>query len=531
MVNQLPKKRLVIWPKGSLLFNTNYSAVSLNLDEENEGNEDWDSITLAFRLLYYHFYNKRSRKISAEEWSRVAVSKMRFSPEFARIIFLTAQAILPLEGANKWTGAVDYDRDTMQNVKADLLPILAIISVIGCRTRSNGSSIVRYLRKHMERICLLLLLCHYDLSVQYISSQKYTPLLLNHLPIPAKALSQLDVLFEGTFLPSIPSSFTSTANIIPYTCSSLLYSIPELNFTKLVEIMCNSLQADMFLLDVEEKILQPIKSVRSITSTQFAEHRKISVRDWQHMELLTNMQYAGSNLRLMHAHHTISPVFHLRWLRSVAIVDCNDVGVVVLGPVQQMVVLKRVKKATVSVICPMIWVEQCEDVLLFVNCECAVMIMGEGCTGIQLAPYNVFYDGLVYELDKAKMQLKQWCENSFDKPLIINSVHSSKDRLSETTSLREKSAACWFILPTKHFYVQSTPFCETHHSSFYKTFLSSIPPKYQKEWFEVSRPLAVQSTLKQNSLSYEFNKQFLRDHMPFSNTDLSYLLRRVDRKI
>lgn len=58
----LNEERLVIWPRGSILFSINFCAVPLQKHLTDE--EDWDSVMVALRLLYYYFYNNRTRKIT-----------------------------------------------------------------------------------------------------------------------------------------------------------------------------------------------------------------------------------------------------------------------------------------------------------------------------------------------------------------------------------------------------------------------------------------------------------------------------------
>jgi hypothetical protein len=144
--------RLILWPKGRLLLNSNFCAVPLNEGHPHPTKEEdeWDSITLALRLQYYHFFNHRSRIISHQEWARVAQQKMCFSEEFASGVFSAAQSLLPLENVEKWNNLEKHPANNLvqSEPKADLLGLVVIIALLGCRHRSNGS-IVEYLRKNL----------------------------------------------------------------------------------------------------------------------------------------------------------------------------------------------------------------------------------------------------------------------------------------------------------------------------------------------------------------------------------------------
>lgn len=53
-----------------------------------------------------------------------------------------------------------------------------------------------------------------------------------------------------------------------------------------------------------------------MTSTQLAEHRKLTLRQWLHMELLIKSEYQGANLRIQQDSFMAgSYVFCLRALR------------------------------------------------------------------------------------------------------------------------------------------------------------------------------------------------------------------------
>ncbi|KAI1711181.1 tubulin binding cofactor C domain-containing protein [Ditylenchus destructor] len=575
--------RLVIWPRGSLLFGTSQlSAVPMDRTDSGSAKttghlKEWDSVSLALRFLYYHFFHERSRIVRFDDWKKIARQKMRFADEFSSAVFLAAQCALPFdETCNLISSKSTSQTPASSQPSADLLALVSIIALLGCR-RKDSTDIVDFLRKNMARICWLLLLCHYDLAESHILSPKFldhefllTDTSINDLQIPMKSLSQLDLIFEGTLLDPNKNkidksvSLSTSANVIPQLCSSLVCKLhnnrigrrnikleiaDQIKFGDLVHLLNAALQNDMFLLDVNNSIIStpmkqiPIKSVRTITSTQLAEHRKITVRNWHHMELLTNPIYAASNLRLVNCKHQSSTVFHLRWLRTAAIADCSSIGPIILGPVKDLLVLHRVVNVTISAICKRVWLVDCQNVRLFLNTKTNPIIISsiEGQnSGIELAPYNVFYDGLFYELRKAEMELLEWKSNAWDMAMEIDSINCRTVRDKNNCSENPANilpVSCSLLKP-QNFYVQPTPFRQTETSSFYKTFLSTIPPNYWEEWTKQARPMAInvanqialKHTNSEGNVQNENSKNYIKDLMPFSNTDLNYLLRRVEGK-
>jgi hypothetical protein len=144
-----------------------------------------------------------------------------------------------------------------------------------------------------------------------------------------------------------------------------------------------------------------------MTSTQLAEHRKLTLRQWLHMELLVKSEYQGANLRIQQDSFMAgSYVFYLRALRfglkyithfyligfrTASIISCVECGPIVLGPVSGLMVLRNLNNVTISAICSRVQIENCRNLKLFLNCQCAPMI-ASNCENIQLGPYNVYYD-------------------------------------------------------------------------------------------------------------------------------------------
>lgn len=142
---------------------------------------------------------------------------------------------------------------------------------------------------------------------------------------------------------------------------------------------------------------------RSVTSTSLAEYRKISIRRWSHIEILTSPLYAGSNLRitdLQEGEPNKSPIFCLQFLKSASVCGANGsgTGCICLGPVETLALLRQLKGVAVSVISHTLVVDSCEDVILFTQTVCPIIFTGR-CRNCRLAPYNVFYNvhsSLVY---------------------------------------------------------------------------------------------------------------------------------------
>ena len=170
----------------------------------------------------------------------------------------------------------------------------------------------------------------------------------------------------------------------------------QISFMQLLINISSSLQSDMYALDdfefCEKKNPRP-GSMRTLTSTILPEHRKLSIRNWSHMELLTSPSYRKSNLRITNGvlETGSSFIFHLGLLKSVVISKCDEIAPVVLGFVSDFVILRNLKDCRISVVTRRLMIIDCIDVTVFCDTEHRPIITGN-CFNIFLGPYNVWFD-------------------------------------------------------------------------------------------------------------------------------------------
>ena len=91
-------------------------------------------------------------------------------------------------------------------------------------------------------------------------------------------------------------------------------------------------------------------------------------------------------------------------------------SVFVLGAVSDLVVLRGIRDARISVVCARLVVERCSRVTIFVNTSTSPLI-AKNCADIRLAPYNVQFN----------------VRRQFKSVLIQKPIHS-QNRLQEKTS-------------------------------------------------------------------------------------------------
>lgn len=121
-----------------------------------------------------------------------------------------------------------------------------------------------------------------------------------------------------------------------------------------------------------------------------------------HIEILTNPIYRGANLRIQLKSNCF--IFNLCLLKT-AIINCalsehnNSTEInenilqtsVVFGPISDYLLIRNLKNIKISAICHRIFVDNCTNIILFVNTPNPVLL-ARNCRCIRLAPYNVFYN-------------------------------------------------------------------------------------------------------------------------------------------
>ncbi|KAH7723803.1 TBCC domain-containing protein 1-like protein [Aphelenchoides avenae] len=516
------KPRLVLWPRGAFLFNTRFPGSVADTEALK------DSPDVALRLVCYHFYHHRTRTITCHDWLHVATNKIRLSEEVAFAIFVSAQQAAPLEGVAKLSTLEDAD----PNAKTDLLGLALVVAMLGRQHSANvGLDVAKYMKKHIDAITYIFLLCHYDIALKLITSPSFTP--PDEAPeVPESALVNFDLFLEGTI---VASKNVSTSDIIPRSFSALMSMLSpvclhrvgatrlmqsnwfnfQISYQQLVRILWKSLQTDMFSLDRPSRQVRDTRLVtRTITSTQLAEHRKLSLRAWTHLEILTNSVYRGAHLRISHGLRGLSSiVFHIPHARTVEIADCDAVGPIVLGPVSGLLRVSNVRNTRISAICSRIIVEDCEDVTLYVNTPTSPVICGAS-KRIVLAPYNVYCDALQYELRRAGLELAECATNCWDKPVVLPSPSGSSRVL-------RNHEVCKLMDPDQ-FTIQSTPFKQTLGSTGHQAFEENVCTQYLASWKRRRR----QAEHRYNSL-----KLYEREELcPLPADDREYLRKRVASK-
>ncbi|CAD5207882.1 unnamed protein product [Bursaphelenchus xylophilus] len=468
------KPRLVLWPRGAVLFSTNLHGLGA-------GNVPSDSVLLALRFVIYHFHHQRNRLVTYGDWLRIAALKINLSRECAFLLFAEAQTISPVHRERR---IASNTSDSDLESRADVLGLVVALALLGCAPDENGNrNVAKYIKDNLNVFLSCLLLCNYALASENITSSR-----LEQIPrldlIPATALSNLDVLFEGTLR---TEKQMSTVGVIPTSISALLMAVmhwelkDQIPMQDLLEIFRKTLQTDMFSLDDIATTISTAKSEestsRTMTSTQLAEHRKITVRRWSHIELLTKHAYRGANLRIKGPHKDGSVLICPRAMRSALIKDIRSSGPIILGPINGLLILDGLENLHVSAICERIIIQNCKEITVFLNTRTSPAI-GRNCQQIRLAPYNTYFDGLFQELQYSGLMLLSGNENRWDQPIQVDSIQLKPG----PPPLR-----VWSFLPLDAFYIQPTPFPTNKGSTLHDYFLRSIPAMYLDSFEERMR--------------------------------------------
>ncbi|KAI6174783.1 TBCC domain-containing protein 1 [Aphelenchoides bicaudatus] len=427
---------------------------------------------------------------------------MSMSTEAAFAVFVCTQQVVPIPGEPLLKNMESVNVDS----KADLLGLVLVLALTGCtesETTKNRDA-ASFLKLHLKELLVLTALCHYKLAEQHVQSARFSE--LPNLPkIPRAALANLDPLLEGIMR---KDKTISTSVMVPCSFS-------EVNFDELAKTIRKALQADMFTLDecIRKRDTSrhannsDQQNTRTMTSTQLAEHRKLTVRHWSHMEILAKPEYRGANLRVQQeSFMTGSFVFYLKSLKTASVVSCVDCGPFVFGPVSELLLLRDLRNVTISAVCTRVQLENCHNVRLFINCECAPVV-GSNCRNVVFAPYNVYYDGLFCELKYAQMELRNQNANQWDQAFCVN-----------TTNTQSPSSVCFGPMDEEDFYIQPTPFSQNLSSNFYKFFLQTIPTAYLNNFLK-KRAVAQKWVLRNPEHKL----------VGLSDIDQTYLLRRIEQ--
>uniref|UniRef100_A0A183BUW5 C-CAP/cofactor C-like domain-containing protein n=1 Tax=Globodera pallida TaxID=36090 RepID=A0A183BUW5_GLOPA len=291
------------------------------------------------------------------------------------------------------------------------------------------------------------------------------------LPIP----STFDLVFEGTLLQKPFESVDSIklARIRPEPACKLLAKWGKMPFLAMVRLFSSCLQSDVFQLSPDSS---PTYSCprniphirRSLTAVRSAPRRRLLLEGWGRMEILSNSALRGGNVRLRGGRPTASAVFHPLALRTAIVADCVKAGPIVFGPIFGFLLIRHCKNVTISAICSHIRLDCCHNVTLFCQTADAIAIRADNCSKITLGPYNVFFDGLKYELDAVGMRLLSVEEN-----VLLNPFEIDKNELPSSESV-------WKALGPEQFYLYPTPFRENCGTSFWRKFVASVPSEH---WF------------------------------------------------
>ncbi|KAI6179765.1 TBCC domain-containing protein 1 [Aphelenchoides besseyi] len=498
------RPRLVLWIRGRFLFGSNFQGFALH--------KSTDPIQLSLRFLWHQFSSQRSRLVSFHDWVKIATTKMSISTEAAFAIFISVQQLIPVPGEKL---LVNLEEANLK-AKADLLGLLLVLAFTGCPENENGRrDVVSFMKSRLDELLALVLLCHYHLADEHIQTVRFegVPMIKK---IPRGALVNLDPFIEGTMR---TERTMSTADVLPQPFSDLVDSVlcadqnDEYNYAEVVRVIRKCLQMDMFALDEmpRKKMSSDChynQTSRTVTSTQLSEHRKLTVRQWTHLELLTKSAYRGANLRIYQDSFMAgSSVFCLRALRTVMVGFSTDCGPIILGPIADLLLLRNLRNVVISAVCSRIQLENCRNVTVFVNTKTSP-IVSCNCEEIKLAPYNVFYDALQYELKYVEMKLLNQDDNQWNRPVFIEAADSRDGETQQRSRVH--------LLPADHFYIQPTPFAQDTNSEFYKIFYQSISTVYMSN-FEKRRSIA--SSWVQRNPEHKL--------IGISDLDRDYLQRRV----
>ncbi|KAI3420247.1 TBCC domain-containing protein 1 [Globodera pallida] len=293
------------------------------------------------------------------------------------------------------------------------------------------------------------------------------------LPIP----STFDLVFEGTLLQKPFESVDSTklARIRPEPACKLLAKWGKMPFLAMVRLFSSCLQSDVFQLSPDSS---PTYSCprniphirRSLTAVRSAPRRRLLLEGWGRMEILSNSALRGGNIRLRGGRPTASAVFHPLALRTAIVADCVKAGPIVFGPIFGFLLIRHCKNITISAICSHIQLDCCHNVTLFCQTADAIAIRADNCSKITLGPYNVFFDGLKYELDAVGMRLLSVEEN-----VLLNPFEIDKNELPSSESV-------WKALGPEQFYLYPTPFRENCGTSFWRKFVATVPSEHWLCW-------------------------------------------------
>uniref|UniRef100_A0A914HQS2 Tubulin binding cofactor C-like domain-containing protein n=1 Tax=Globodera rostochiensis TaxID=31243 RepID=A0A914HQS2_GLORO len=209
---------------------------------------------------------------------------------------------------------------------------------------------------------------------------------------------------------------------------------------------------------------------RSLTAVRSAPRRRLLLEGWGRMEILSSSALRGGNMRLRGGRPTASAVFHPLALKTAIVADCVKAGPIVFGPIFGFLLIRHCKNVTISAICSHIRLDCCHNVTLFCQTADAIAIRADNCSKITLGHYNVFFDGLKYELDAVGMRLLSVEENVLLSPFEID-----KNELPSSESV-------WKALGPEQFYLYPTPFRENCGTSFWRKFVASVPSEHWLCW-------------------------------------------------
>uniref|UniRef100_A0A7E4UPM1 TBCC domain-containing protein n=2 Tax=Panagrellus redivivus TaxID=6233 RepID=A0A7E4UPM1_PANRE len=490
------KLKIVLWPKGNVTLSCYLPAESLSTSLANR-----DTAAMALRFVWFRLYQNGldCHRISLTEWRCLAAKKLKLDDDFAYYLYTVAQGF----------------EKVPKSQSVDLLWLGIALAFQGSQNqRSERRDSVKFVRQHADKLLLLCLLFDLTIAKKLIATPKCNAI-PNVGPVDVAALRLVDAFLEGTVIdPNASTNELKFVRPMDFSSIALKYAGRDethVDFDRLYNLIVSTIQSDMYALDefeCQRKLIS--KSARTLTSTVLPQHRKLTLRSWDHVEVLNNPVYRGGNLRIDKGTQTATPtsfIFHLQSLKTAVITDCVDISPIVLGVVTDFVILKGLKNCRISCITKRMLLIDCEQVTVFVEAGTRPIVVGNS-VDVCFAPYNVWFDALTTELALTGFKLGT---DYYRDPVFVHGTDKEKVHSSMGAESIE-------LLPLDDFYLQPTPFLTTKPHSM--DFIDALNPYYEPY-------------LKRRAFAKEYIQKLTQPEIelisPLSRIDISYLKKKAVR--
>uniref|UniRef100_A0A914WF08 Tubulin binding cofactor C-like domain-containing protein n=1 Tax=Plectus sambesii TaxID=2011161 RepID=A0A914WF08_9BILA len=501
--------KMCVWVRG-------VSAINLLMPIDLIDSGSLDPVEYAGRLIAYHRTKNPSTPttIRYSQWLHVA-RKMKMRTTTAWAFFsavqtnessraLVAHPEQPMAGVSHLDPAVNLThlalcialqtvrkRTSLASARTsdDRHPAAALnessdgsaVLTRSARMERDASSYAVYLRTHkfvaenLERLLNVALLADASLVInEYHKPPKRRP----SDRIGKRALTGLDYLFEGANLLVPFRHFAEQISAEPVSqllTRSLYDNEEKAEFSTLLKSLREALIADPFMIQGGL-----FAAGNKLTRASTPQRTVLSVKAWKKFEALLEDKFADCHLRISdgkEARLLLAP----RRSETAVVEDCVNAMSIVLGPVRETALLRRLRDCCVSVICGRLIVEDCVDCRFFVRSPVAPLLVGTANANIFFAPYNAMYEGLQGELEAQGLNLNDMRNNLWDRAVEITSSTTFSDASTNGYAPSHQ------LLDPAVFRLEPLPFDKIKNNEFREIFMSCLPNAYRKSHEEMKR--------------------------------------------